>query len=396
MTIFEKIITHTEAIYDEAVEIRRHIHAHPELSYQEFETSRYIQQKLGEYNIDFKAGYVKTGIVARVDGKLAGGKTIALRADMDALPIQEQNDVDYCSKNEGVMHACGHDVHSANLLATAKLLKELEDQFAGTILFIFQPAEEVNPGGALLMMEEGIFSDIQPEMVIGLHVLPDLAAGTVGFCAGKYMASGDEIYIDINGKGGHGALPHNTTDTVLAAANVITSLQQIVSRNAPSDIPTVLSFGKIVADGATNVIPSKVEISGTFRTMNEEWRAKAKERIKVIAQSTAQAYGTDADVRIEHGYPVLYNNEELTRKAKDISQKILGKENVVEMGLRMTCEDFAYYSLDYPVVFYRIGVGKPNSDETLALHTPRFDVDETALKTGIKSLASIAIHLLHS
>lgn len=394
MNIIEKINQECDAIFDEVISIRRHIHANPELSFHEYETSAFIQKKLTEYGISFKAGFVKTGILARIDGKLPGGKTIALRADMDALPIKEANKTEYCSKNDGVMHACGHDVHSANLLGTAKVLKKLENDFSGTILLIFQPAEEVNPGGAKLMLDEGLFKDIKPDAIVGLHVLPDLPAGTVGFKSGMYMASGDEIYIDVKGKGGHGALPHKLTDNVLAAANIITSLQQVVSRNAPADIPTVLSFGKLTANGATNIIPEEVKMEGTLRTMNEPWRAEAKKRIKQIAENIAQSFGAKAEVRVDHGYPVLYNDEEVTTKAKQAAQEILGADKVIDMGLRMTCEDFAYYSLDFPVTFYRIGVKNPESDTASALHTPTFDIDESALKTGVKSMVAIAIRLL--
>ncbi|MCL3778797.1 amidohydrolase [Prolixibacteraceae bacterium JC049] len=394
MNILDQINQKCDAIFQEVVDIRRHIHANPELSFEEHETSAFIQNKLTEYGIPFKAGFVKTGILARIDGKLPGGKVIALRADMDALPILEANNTSYCSKNNGVMHACGHDVHSANLLGVAKVLKSLEDEFAGTVLLIFQPGEEVNPGGAKLMLDEGLFNEIKPEIIVGLHVLPDLPAGTVGFRSGMYMASGDEIYINVKGKGGHGALPHKLTDNVLAAADIITSLQHITSRNAPADIPTVLSFGKVIANGATNIIPERVEMAGTLRTMNEPWRAKAKERIKEVAESVAKSYGAEAEVIVDHGYPVLYNDEKITAIAKSAAEEILGADKVVDMGLRMTCEDFAYYSLDYPVTFYRIGVKDPSANETSALHTSTFDIDETALKAGMKSMTAIAINLL--
>ncbi|TKG94820.1 amidohydrolase [Puteibacter caeruleilacunae] len=394
MNIHSRIKELSEEYFNEALAIRRHIHQHPELSFQEFETSKYIQSKLEEYGIPFKAGFVKTGILGRIEGKKGPGKTIALRADMDALPIQETNDIPFCSVNNGVMHACGHDIHSAGLLATAKILKTLEDEIEGTILLVFQPAEESHPGGAKLMLEEGLFEDQEPDMMMALHVLPEMPAGTVGFKSGMYMASGDEIHFKIKGQGGHGALPHKVTDTVLATAQVITSLQQVVSRNAPPAIPSVLSFGKVIADGATNIIPNEVTVAGTFRTMNEEWRAKAKKRMETIATSVAEAHDTNCEFKVLHGYPVLYNDEKVTSIARTEASNLLGEDKVVDMDIRMTCEDFAYYSLKYPVTFFRLGVKSPEATKSSALHTPTFMADEQALKTAMQTLSAITLKLL--
>ncbi len=394
MEIIDQIKNISTEIFEDLVAVRRHLHQNPELSFQEYNTSAFICSKLKELNIPFKNGFVKTGIVGRIEGGIAGGKTIALRTDMDALPITENNDKDFCSVNEGVMHACGHDIHTACLLGAATILKRLTSQIQGTILLIFQPGEEVNPGGAKLMMEEGIFNDCEPEMIIGLHVLPEMDAGTVGFKSGMYMASGDEIHFTVNGQGGHGALPQKITDTVLTTAYILTALQQIVSRKASPEIPTVLSFGKIIADGATNIIPDEVVVAGTFRTMNEEWRTKAKELMKKIACSTAEGMGATCNFRINDGYPVLYNNESVTKKARKAAIRLLGKEHVVEMGIRMTCEDFAYYSLKYPVTFFRLGVKDPASEEIKPVHSSRFDVDESAILTGIRTLSYIALSLL--
>ena len=274
----------THKYFDEIVGIRRHIHENPELSFEEYNTSKYICSKLDEYGISYKSGYVKTGIIGKIEGKNPDKKIIALRADMDALPIHESEDHSVKSCNAGVMHACGHDAHSASLLGTAKILSELKDQWEGTILLIFQPGEEKFPGGAKLMMEEGALDNPKPEIIIGQHVLPDMEAGHVGFKEGMYMASGDEVYLTIKGKGGHAAMPHTLNDNVLIAANIIVSLQQIVARMVPANIPTVLSFGRVIADGATNIIPEKVEIAGTLRTMNEEWRAKIKAHIRKNGQ----------------------------------------------------------------------------------------------------------------
>jgi amidohydrolase len=393
MDLSEKIKKLSDKYFDGTVEIRRQIHKHPELSFNEFKTSEFIQSKLREYGIPFKAGYVKTGIVAKIEGKDPKGKVIALRADMDALPIREETGLDFQSVNDGVMHACGHDAHTAALLGAARILNELKDEWSGTVLLVFQPGEEVDPGGARLMLQEGIFDDIKPDVVIGQHVLPEMQTGHVGFKEGMYMASGDEVHITIKGKGGHAAMPHALTDTVLIASQVIVNLQQIASRFVPAGIPVVLSFGKIVADGATNIIPEKVRISGTFRIMNEEWRSKAKKRIEDIVKSTAESMGAKAEIDIKDGYPVVFNNIEATRKAALSAREFLGNENVEEMDIRMTAEDFGFYSREFPSVFYRFGV-KREEGETGRLHTSTFNLNEEALRTASGTMAAIAVDLL--
>lgn len=392
--LIHKIKTLSADYYNEVVGIRRHIHQNPELSFQEYETSKFIQSKLTEYNIPFKSGYVKTGIVGHIKGKKEGdGKTIALRADMDALPIQEAGTHKYCSLNEGVMHACGHDVHTAALLGAAKLLKELEEEFSGTIVLIFQPGEEEHPGGAKLMLEEGALDEFKPDIILGQHVLPEMEVGQIGFRPGMYMASGDEIHFKVKGHGGHGALPHKITDTVLTTAHIITALQQISSRNAPATVPTVLSFGKVIADGATNIIPNEVTVAGTFRTMEEEWRAKAKRRMEQIATGIAESMEATVEFDIKHGYPVLHNDEKTTIKAKKLATEFFGEDKIVDMDLRMTCEDFAYYSKEYPVCFMRFGVKPPEAEPKGSLHTPTFDIDERALEAAMANLAFLGIKL---
>ncbi|QZE13483.1 amidohydrolase [Halosquirtibacter laminarini] len=382
--------------FDEVREIRRHIHKNPELSFEEHKTAQFVQDKLNELNISFTSGHVKTGVVGHITGKVPGkGKTVALRADMDALPIQESNSSSYCSINDGVMHACGHDVHTASLLGAAKIIKQLEDSFSGTIVLIFQPGEEEHPGGAKLLLEEGVLQKFSPDIILGQHVLPEMEVGHVGFRSGMYMASGDEIHFKVKGKGGHGALPHKITDTVLTTAHVITSLQQIVSRNAPATIPTVLSFGKVIADGATNIIPNEVTVAGTFRTMDETWRAEAKRRMVEIGNGVASSMGAKIEMDIKHGYPVLHNDEKVTQRAKQYATELLGEVNVEEMDLRMTCEDFAYYSLSYPVCFMRFGVRAKGEEPKGGLHTPKFDIDENALKTSMANLAYLAIRFIN-
>jgi amidohydrolase len=394
MDLIQQIKELTQKYYPEILDIRRHIHENPELSFEEYNTSKFICSKLDEYGIPYKSGYVKTGVIGTIKGKNPNKKVIALRADMDALPIEESEENPYKSCNKGVMHACGHDAHSASLLGTAKILNELKDQWEGTILLIFQPGEEKFPGGAKLMMEEGALDNPKPEMIIGQHVLPDMDAGDVGFKEGMYMASGDEIYLTVKGKGGHAAMPHTLTDNVLIAANIIVSLQQIVSRFVPANIPTVLSFGKVIANGATNIIPEKVEIAGTLRTMNEEWRAKIKAKIRKIATEMAESMGATCEVKINDGYPVVTNNTEVTQIAYEAAKVFLGKEHVHKMDIRMTAEDFGYYTRQYPCTFYRFGVKQVNNISTGGLHTPGFNLNESSLETSVGLMAYIAMDVM--
>lgn len=376
----------TKQYLNQIIDIRRHLHQHPELSFEEHNTSAFIQEQLNKLNIPFKAGFVKTGIIGYLKGKNPEKRTIALRADMDALPIQENNTLEFTSRNEGVMHACGHDAHTAALLGAAMVLNDIRDEWEGTILLSFQPAEEVFPGGAKLMMEEGCFDGNEPEMIIGQHVLPNMKAGHAGFKSGMYMASGDEVYITVKGKGGHAAMPHTLTDNVLIASHIIVALQQVVSRIVPVQIPTVLSFGKVIANGATNIIPETVEIAGTLRTMNEEWRAKIKEKIHEIASSTAKSMGAECEIDIKDGYPVVYNNEQVTDQAVDFSKEYLGSNQTEMMDIRMTAEDFGYYSQKYPCTFYRFGVAQEDGN-TGSLHTPQFNLNEDSLETAAGLLA---------
>lgn len=390
----ERIKDLVKANYEEIIAIRRHIHQHPELSFEEYNTSDFVAQKLAEYGIDYKKGFVKTGIVGKIEGKNPSKRVIALRADMDALPIEEAIECVYKSQTEGVMHACGHDAHTASLLGTAKILTQLKDEFEGTILLIFQPGEESFPGGAKLMMEEGALDNPKPELIIGQHVLPDMKCGNVGFRGGFYMASGDEVHMVVTGKGGHAAMPHTLTDTVLVTAHIIVALQQIVSRFVPADIPTVLSFGKVIANGATNIIPEKVVIAGTLRTFNEEWRAKIKVKIKEIATATAEMMGAKVDIDIKDGYPMVYNDEVVTKKCHQFAEEFLGKSNVEEMTIRMTAEDFGYYTQKYPATFYRFGVKQDGDTPTGALHTPQLNLNERSLETSSGLMAYLAVKLI--
>jgi len=389
-----KVIKLSERYYTEAVEFRQLMHRHPELSFEEFNTADLICNKLDQLLVPFKRGVGGNGIVATLKGKNPDSKIIALRADFDALPIHEETDLSFCSLNEGVMHACGHDFHTASLLSVIKVLKDLKTEWEGTVHFVFQHAEELLPGGAIQMLEAKLFRDSQPECIVAQHVDPDLKSGTFGFKAGKYMASNDEIYLTVKGKGGHGALPHKIDDTVLAASQIIVSLQQIASRNVPSNVPMVLSFGKMIADGATNVIPDKVEIAGTFRMFDEDLRKVVHQQIINIAESTAKAFGCECEVDIRKGYPVVENDTELTEIAREIVKEDLGSNKCHKLDYRMTSEDFGYFTQKYKALFYRLGVAHDETALNFPLHSSKFNPKEDALKYSIQFMSTLALKLL--
>lgn len=377
------------SLLPDLIAIRRHLHMHPELSYHEHGTSAFVQQKLTEWGIPFETGFADTGISAWINREKSG-KITALRADMDALPIQELNEVDYASRNPGVMHACGHDVHTTCLLGALKILHELRDQIDHPIQAIFQPAEEKLPGGASLMIRDGVFAAM-PAGITGQHVYPELPAGKVGFRPGPYMASTDELYVTITGRGGHGARPQGNIDPVLIASHLIVALQQVVARWNDPQMPTVLTFGKIIGNGATNITPDSVYLEGTFRTFDETWRRKAHERILNLAHGLVEGMGGKVDFKIDVGYPVVYNDEALTARSKAKAIEYLGAEHVIDLPMRTTAEDFAYYSQLMPGCFYRLGTASPDGSNTAALHNARFNVDESAIATGAGLMAWLAI-----
>ncbi len=391
-SIKEQIRTLAEKHFPNVLAMRRHIHMHPELSYQEVETSSFVAAQLQRLGLDVKTGIGGYGLTAFIQGKNPDSRLIALRADMDALPIQEQNTAEYKSKHEGVMHACGHDVHTSSLLGAAIILNELRDQFEGTIQLVFQPAEEVLPGGASLMLKDGVFAARKPQAIFGQHVYPELPAGKIGLKPGVYMASTDELYVTVKGRGGHGAKPNRNIDPVLISSHLIVALQQVVSRWSSPAMPSVLSFGKVIANGATNIIPNEVKLEGTFRTFDERWRKEAHERMVALADGLVKGMGGEVDFRIEVGYPVLKNDEVLTIRAKEKAIEYLGHENVVDLDVRMTAEDFAYFGHEMPGCFYRLGTASPNDDsKSFSVHHPRFDIDEEALKTGMGLMAWMAV-----
>jgi len=384
----------TKDLYPELVAIRRHLHQHPELSFKEEKTAEYISQLLTSWGIAHKTGIAGFGISGVIEGQQPDIKTIALRADMDALPVTEANLIDYKSLNVGVMHACGHDVHMTCLLGTVKLLQSLKGHFQGSVKFIFQPAEESLPGGAKQMIAEGVLMHPDVDSILGQHVFPEMEAGKIGLRPGPYMASSDEINLTIRGQGGHGAIPDKVNDTVLAMAHIIIALQQIVSRKTPPRIPAVLSFGKVLADGAHNIIPSEVVVKGTFRTFDESWRNAAHQLIKQVAQSTAEAMGVSCEVVIDKGYPVVVNNAAETERVREAAVAYLGEENVIELDIRTTAEDFGYFLQEVPGCFYRLGTGNVEKNITSNLHANTFDVDESALETGTGLMTWLALRSL--
>ncbi|MEO6289922.1 MAG: M20 family metallopeptidase [Ginsengibacter sp.] len=384
--IKEKIKELAAKYSHEFINVRHHLHAHPELSFKEFETSKFVQQKLDEWNIKYQV-MATTGVVGIINGKNSSDKVIALRADMDALPITEQNDIEYRSKNEGIMHACGHDVHTTCLLGAAKILNELKDYWEGTIKLIFQPGEERNPGGASLLIKEGVLENPKPDSIFALHVHPGLEVGKLSFRGGMVMASADEIYITIKSKGGHAASPHLTSDTIHTASQLVVNLQQVISRMNDPFNPSVLSITSIQGGNTTNVIPGEVKLIGTFRAMNEVWRFAAHDVIRKICNNTADMTGAEIDVTIDVGYPFVTNDEELTQIAKGKAVEFAGPENVEETEMRMGAEDFAFYSHKIPACFFRLGVGNKHKNINAGVHTPLFNIDETAIKNGIGIMA---------
>jgi hippurate hydrolase len=387
----EKIKSLAAAYAEEFIAIRRHLHAHPELSYEEYETAAFIQQQLQAYNIPFTV-MATTGVVGIIEGRNPTSKVIALRADMDALPIVEENDVAYVSTKTGVMHACGHDVHTTCLLGAAKILSETKDEWDGTIKLIFQPGEEKNPGGASYMIRDGVLENPAPEKIFALHVHPGMEVGTFSFRGGMVMASADEIYISIKAKGGHAAAPQFTADTILIASHLIISLQQIVSRNNNPFNPSVLSITSFQGGNTTNVIPSEVKLMGTFRAMDEEWRLKAHELIKKQTIELVAAMGAEASIHIDVGYPFVLNNEALCAAAHKNAALFAGAQQVSETELRMGAEDFAYYSHKIPACFFRLGAGNKAKGISSGVHTPTFDIDEAAIEQGMGMMAWLAIN----
>ncbi len=374
------------------IEYRHHLHRNPELSFHEEETSTWICNVLDSHGIPYTTGWAGYGVVGEISGKYSN-KVIALRADMDALPIKEENDKPYRSEKEGVMHACGHDVHMASLLGTAIILNEMKEDLPHSIRLIFQPGEEKLPGGASVMIGEGVLRNPEPVCILGQHVYPVMEAGRTGVRAGLYMASADELYITVKGKGGHAAAPQRCTDTILAASQIVVNLQQVICRMTDPTVNAVLTIGKFNSiGGATNVIPDEVSLEGTFRCMDENWRQKAHTLITDVAEKTAAVYGATCEVRIMHGYPSLVNNPALAQNVRQLMEQYLGEDRVEELPMKMSSEDFAFYSQVIPACFYRLGTGNKAANITANVHTSTFDIDESALETGMGMMAWLALN----
>jgi len=380
--------------FEDIVRLRRQIHQHPELAFEEHATAQLVQDTLAGLPVRVTSGIAGTGIVATLEGGQSG-PTQMLRADMDALPITEATGLPFASENDGVMHACGHDAHTASLLGTALILSQIRDQVPGTVRFLFQPSEERIPGGAKAMIAEGALaaSDHTPatDLALGQHVTPELETGTLGVRGGMYMASADELHLTIRGEGGHAAAPHQlSTDTILAASQVVVALQSIVSRHCPPDVPSVLSIGRFIGNGATNVLPEAVRLEGTFRAMDEAWRIRAHALIEQVVYRTAEAFGATAELDIRVGYPALRNNEQQAARVKDVAAAYLGPEHVIDLDPWFASEDFAYYLQEVPGCFYRLGTGNAAKGITSGVHTPTFDIDEDALRIGAGFMAYLA------
>lgn len=390
----DRIKSLSKEVFSDVVEIYKQLHQCPELAFEEHETAAYIQKQLTGLSIPFRANVGTTGILGILEGRNPGSRTIALRADMDALPIDEETKLTYKSTKPHHMHACGHDAHVASLLGVAKVLSMLKNEWDGTVLLIFQPGEERHPGGARLMLQDKLFGSYEPSLILAQHASVDYPVGTVGFRAGQIMASADEIYIKVKGKGGHGALPHLFNDTVLAASQILVSLQQIRSRLSYPFTPMVLSFGKFIADGSTNVIPEEVNLSGTLRTMDEQWRAECKQHIIRIATETAAAHGCSCEVEPQDGYPTVNNDETITNKACELATEFVGKELVESLEVRMTSEDFGFFTQKYPCCFYRFGVKGESNPNTGGLHTSTFQIDLDAFKTSVGVMTWLAWNFL--
>lgn len=393
MEIKERIQQLAHQYAPQSIEIRRHLHQYPELSFQEFETSSYIKKQLSFLGITDAVTVAETGLLASIKG-IKPGASLVLRADIDALPITEINDAGYASKNPGIMHACGHDAHTASLLLCARILNEIKSELKGTVNLLFQPGEEVTPGGASLVMKEKVYQDLGVQPHIGQHVRPDIPIGKVGFRLGKCMASTDELFLTVRGRGGHAAMPEKAIDAVLIASHIIIAAQQLISRMASPLVPSVLSFGKVVADGAINVLPDTVYVEGTFRTLDELWRKEALLKLEKLVTSIAEGMGGTCELKIHYGYPHLINDVELTNNLKALSGEYLGVENVLDLDPWMAAEDFSYYSQKNPASFYMLGTGNIQKGITSGLHTPTFDIDEEALEIGGGLMAWLAFSTL--
>ncbi len=374
---------------------RRDLHQHPELAFQEVRTAGIVADRLRALGVeDVRTGIAQTGVTGLIRGAQGDGKTVLLRADMDALPILEENEVDYVSQNPGVMHACGHDAHTAMLLGVTRLLLDRRDDFAGTVKVLFQPAEESPPGGAKPMIEAGVLEDPPVDAVFGIHVAQEHPVGEIRLRPGPAMAAADRFTIRIRGKGGHGARPQSTIDPIVIGAHIVTALQTLVSRSVDPTEEAVVTVGVFKAGEAFNVIPDTAELGGTVRTFTPENRDLLEERIGTLARGIAQAMGAEIDYAYTRGYPATVNDSEMTELVREEAAKVVGADHVVESPLIMGAEDFSYFLEARPGAFWFVGSKNPERGLVWGHHHPKFDLDEAAMAIGMESMASVALRYL--
>ncbi len=384
--MIQRIKEEAARLHAEMIAWRRHLHAQPELSYQEKNTAAFIAERLRALGVEVREGIAGTGVIGVLRGERTGDRCICLRADIDALPIQEKNSCDYRSTNDGVMHACGHDAHTAMALGAGAILHALRAEWGGTVLLLFQPGEEKIPGGATLVLKENALRDPVPSSILGQHVTPELAVGKIGFREGPFMASSDELYVTVKGKGGHAAQPEKLIDPIVIASHLMLRLQDEFKKFRPEE-KTILAFGKVIANGATNVVPDEVSIAGTLRAFNETLRDELHAWLPERANAICAEHGGSCDFEVRKGYPVLINDDALTARMRSAAETFFGAENVVRMDQRMGSEDFAFYTHVMPGCFYRLGTGNPSENSPRGLHTPTFDIDEDALRIGSGMMA---------
>ena len=374
---------------------RRHLHQHPELGFQEFETSAFVADRLRQLGVeDVRTGIATTGVTGIIRGGRGLGKVVLLRADMDALPIHEQNDVDYKSVNQGVMHACGHDAHTSMLLAVSRLLMDRRDEFAGTVKVLFQPAEE-GGGGAKVMIDEGVMDDPKVDAVFGLHMDQDSPVGTIGWVAGPAGAASDRFDLTIQGRGGHGARPSRCVDPIVVGSEIIVALQTIVSREINPILPAVITIGAFRAGEAPNVIPDTAEMRATVRSFDPEVRELLQKRISEIIEGIATTMRATVDLRYHLGYPPLINEPEMTELVRQVATDVVGPERTVEGKPQMGSEDFSYFLQRVPGSFFNVGTKNPDKGLIWGHHHPRFDIDEEGMSYGIETMVGVVKRYLN-
>lgn len=396
-TIDKTIRNDFDEILPGVIADRRHLHENPELAFEEIETAKFVAERLEQLGLeDLRTGVGGTGVTALIKGGKGEGKVIMLRADMDALPILEENDVDYKSKVDGKMHACGHDAHTAMLLGVARVLMDRRDEFAGTVKVLFQPAEEVPPGGAIEMIKDGALENPRVDACIGLHVAADIPAGKIGVRSGPGSAGSDRFRAVIQGKGGHAARPQSTIDPVVIASQAVLALQALVSRETDPMEAAVISTTALLAGHAFNVIPDTAELRGTVRTLSPEVRDHLAKRVPEVIEGISKAMGAEAEVEFTLGYPGIVNDPEISRIVEEAATETLGEDAVIENELSMGGEDFSYFSLERPGCFFRAGTKNEERGIVWGHHHPKFDLEEEGFVAGMTTMAASVVKYLNS